>query len=289
MSDKFPWFPLYAAAFSTDELVIPMTYEAEGIYNALLRHQWINGSVPAELRSALPKAVSSEALDQVRPCFPLSRSDPSVRFNPRLEEIRERVSSKREAAVSAGRKGGILSGLSRRRVASSDNEASLKRPSSIASSSSSSSKEASTPQGTEEQPRSGTRVVRLGKKDLKVREKTANRKTKEAALNLAAEVVFRYWRDRMGFDPDRTILNEKRRKRIVDRLRENGGDVSELLYCVDGALRDDWTMGRAPRSVKPFTGTQTIFRDREQVEALVGLVADRREVHPYIEAGDGQS
>ena len=87
----------------------------------------------------------------------------------------------------------------------------------------------------------------------------------------------------MGFDPTRTILNPKRQKRILDRLLENRGDVSELLYVVDGALKDDWTMGRAPNSTKPYNGTETIFRDREKVEGLASLVKTRLDTHPYLE------
>ena len=101
-------------------------------------------------------------------------------------------------------------------------------------------------------------------------------------LDLAVEVIFRYWRDRMGFDPDRTILNDKRKARIAARLRENGADVSEMLYVVDGALRDDWTMGRDPRSTKPFNGIATVFRDREKCEELLALVKGREEEHPYL-------
>jgi hypothetical protein len=114
---------------------------------------------------------------------------------------------------------------------------------------------------------------------------TEQRLTKEAALRVAAEVVFRYWRDRMGFDPARTVLTAKREQRIIARLKENHGDVSELLYCVDGALKDDWTMGRDARSTKPYNGTQTIFRDREKVEELVALVPKRDAQHPYLSNG----
>ena len=291
MAPKLPWFPYYLYDYEASQKVKSMTFEAEGAYHALLRSQWVNGNVPASdegLRGCLVKPCSQEALEQVKACFLVNRSDPSVRFNARLEEIRAEQEGKHKAAAVSGRKGGVASGLARRRVASSDREASLKRASSSASSSSSSSKEASTPQGTEEQPRPGRALVRVEKKDLKIRERTANRKTKEAALDLGVEVIFRYWRDRMGFDPDRTILNEKRRKRIMDRLRENGGDVSELLYVVDGALLDDWTMGRDPRSRKPCNGTQTVFRDREYLESLLGFVKDRADVHPYLEADDAK-
>jgi hypothetical protein len=136
---------------------------------------------------------------------------------------------------------------------------------------------------------SGTSLVVMEKllpslRETAVQEKAVRRATVQQGLDLAADVVFRYWRDSMGFDPARTLLNEKRKTRIIARLRENGGDVSELLYVVDGALKDEWTMGRAPNSVKPYNGTETIFRDREKVEDLVKLVKKREAMHPYLES-----
>jgi hypothetical protein len=127
-------------------------------------------------------------------------------------------------------------------------------------------------------------VIRKDPATTALQARTAQRKTVQQALDLAAEVVFRYWRDSMGFDPNRTILNDKRRARLIARLRENGGDVSELLHAVDGALRDDWTMGRDPRSTKLYNGTETIFRDREKVEALLVLAPNRDTEHPYLQA-----
>ena len=106
----------------------------------------------------------------------------------------------------------------------------------------------------------------------------------EGALKLGSQVVFSYWRDVMHHPG--AILDQKRETRIIARLRENGGDVSELLYVVDGALRDDWTMGRDPRSSKLFDGTETIFKSREKCEALLALVRDRADTHPYLEASD---
>jgi hypothetical protein len=81
-----------------------------------------------------------------------------------------------------------------------------------------------------------------------------------------AEFVFAYWAAKTGHD--RTILDEKRERILRKRLDENDGDVNELLYTVDGALRDDWIMGREPNSKRAYDGVETIFRDRAQVERL---------------------
>jgi len=289
VAEKLEWFPLYASRFTTDALVIPMSYEAEGIFNALLRHEWINGTVPRELRRALSKPFTAEALAMVEACFEAHRSDPSVRFNKRLEEIRVEQEGRFKAAAVSGRKGGIASGLSRRRLASSNDEASLKRASStrvsISSSSSSSSTKASNHTETEEQPQSpGTALVHVGELagQQAVRDKTTARKLKESALALAAKVIFTYWRDCMGFDAKTTVFNDKRRDRIIARLRENQGDVSELLYAIDGAVRDEWTMGRANNSPRPYNGVAQVFRDREKVEQYLQTVKRRTPRHPYL-------
>lgn len=83
-----------------------------------------------------------------------------------------------------------------------------------------------------------------------------------------AEIVFAYWAAKMGRAAS-TLLDAKRESRLVARLRENHDNLSELLYCVDGAARDDFLMGRSPRSEgRTYNGIEQIFRDRGQVERL---------------------
>ena len=137
--------------------------------------------------------------------------------------------------------------------------------------------------GEEAEKKPSVALVVQSPAEVAVIEKAQRRQVKADALRLAVEIVFRYWRDAMGLDPKRTILTGKREARISARLQENGVDVSELLYCVDGALLDDWTMGRDPKSTKAYNGTETIFRDREKVESLLALVTDRQEEHPHLE------
>ena len=126
----------------------------------------------------------------------------------------------------------------------------------------------------------GTSLALAGQRTA-LQARTARRRTVESGLKLGAATVFAYWRDVMGHPG--AILDAKREARLIARLRENGADVSELLYCVDGAVRDDWTMGRSANSTKPYNGTETIFRDREKVESLVAMVRDRKVMHPYLE------
>lgn len=112
--------------------------------------------------------------------------------------------------------------------------------------------------------------------------RTQERVTRERALAAGAEVVFAYWKARLGKN-GRTVLDRKRESRIVARLRENGGDVAELLYAIDGALRDDYLMGRDPKAPRAYDGVETIFRDRAQVERLASTVPQRAERHPFLE------
>ena len=113
--------------------------------------------------------------------------------------------------------------------------------------------------------------------------RTRERKTKEAALKLAAEVVFRYWRDRMGWEPTRTLLTDDRERKVIKALRENGADVSELLYAIDGALRDDWTMGRAPNSTKKYDDLESLLLNRNRIEKFLRLVPERWAQHPFLD------
>lgn len=93
--------------------------------------------------------------------------------------------------------------------------------------------------------------------------------------------VFAYWRDAMG-KSDATMFDHKRERRLVGCLQENGGDVSELLYAVDGALKDDWLMGRDPKSPRRYDGIEHIFRDRAQIERLCELASMNGQPHPWL-------
>lgn len=132
----------------------------------------------------------------------------------------------------------------------------------------------------QEKPEAKTQLVVQG--DALLQAGAARRETKEAALEHAAKIVFGYWRDTLGWDPKRTMFAGKRKARIITRLRENNGDVSTLLYAVDGALRDDWIMGRDARSTKTYKDTSTVFRDLEQVEKLAAQAKNRQDHHPYL-------
>lgn len=110
-----------------------------------------------------------------------------------------------------------------------------------------------------------------------VRNGTAARLKQDARFACLAEVVFAYWAAKLHHPG--AILDAKREKRILARLRESRGDWGLLCFAVDGALRDDFLMGRDDRAGRKYDGIETVFRDRAQVERLAELC-------PKFQAGD---
>ena len=94
------------------------------------------------------------------------------------------------------------------------------------------------------------------------------------ARETKAKLVFSYWAAK--WDHPRAVYDQKRRSRLEARLKENSDNVSELLWVVDGAKRDDWA--ERPK----YAGIEQLFRDRGTVERLSVLVPGGRagEVHP---------
>ena len=90
----------------------------------------------------------------------------------------------------------------------------------------------------------------------------------EGVRELQVEMVFAYWVAKLSHES--AMLDLKRGHRIKTRLTENGGNVHELLYVVDGAKRDKHIMGQNQDGRK-YDGIETIFRDRGQVERLAEL------------------
>jgi hypothetical protein len=102
-----------------------------------------------------------------------------------------------------------------------------------------------------------------------VRQGTAERMQRDELYEKLTEVVFAYWAAKLHHPG--AILDAKREKRILSRLRESRGDWGLLCYAVDGALRDDFLMGRDDRAGRKFDGIETVFRDRAQVERLAEM------------------
>ena len=104
------------------------------------------------------------------------------------------------------------------------------------------------------------------------------RLAKHEERRVQSEIVFAYWSAKM--DKPRALFDAKRERRLIARLDENKGDVSELLYAIDGALNDAHLMGENDRSRK-YDGIETIFRERGQVERLAETRRKYRDREPH--------
>jgi len=110
--------------------------------------------------------------------------------------------------------------------------------------------------------------------------KTDSRLTKDVFRGVMVKIVFSYWAKRLGHDE--ALFDQKRDRTIRQRLVENQDNLSELLYAVDGALKDDWVMGRDAKSQKRFDGIEHIFQDRAHVEKFAITIPQYRskQQHP---------
>ncbi len=99
-----------------------------------------------------------------------------------------------------------------------------------------------------------------------VRERSNNREARAQFHRALAALVFGYSAARWGHQA--TLFDEKRERRLVARLRESGGNVHELLYAADGAMKDAHLAGQRADSDRDYLQVSTVFRDREQVERL---------------------
>lgn len=104
----------------------------------------------------------------------------------------------------------------------------------------------------------------------------------EARRRALAAVAFAYWSARLNHP--RALLDAKRERRLMERLKESGDHLDELLWAIDGVQKDPWLMGTSPTSTKAYTDLATIFRDREQIERLASLCPGYRRGEPHPEA-----
>lgn len=120
-----------------------------------------------------------------------------------------------------------------------------------------------------------------------VSQQTATEFEREQMRNVMVDLVFAYWAKRLKHDGAK--LDRKRHQRLRQRLIEGEDNVHQLLFAVDGAMRDDHLMGRKADSSTKYDDVKTIYRDWEQVERLAALAGYREGLrHPmavkYLEA-----
>lgn len=84
--------------------------------------------------------------------------------------------------------------------------------------------------------------------------------------DVMVDLVFAYWAKKTRHDGAK--LDRKRAQGVRKRLIESDDNVHQLLFAVDGALKDDMLMGRKADSSRKYDGISTIYRDWEQVERL---------------------
>lgn len=115
-----------------------------------------------------------------------------------------------------------------------------------------------------------------------VEEKAQRAFDRDAALRRAAELVFAYWKAKTG--QERAMLDDDRERTIIAALRQNRGDVGELLYVIDGAMVHEHFNGG--RDGRKRLSISLLFGKRETVEELASSRKGYREggEHPQIEA-----
>jgi uncharacterized protein YdaU (DUF1376 family) len=109
--EKSPALPFYGKQFYDDESVWLSSLAHQGLYVALLWHQWANGSVPADV-ALIARLVGQREADvrrlwpDVSKHFEPSSESPDRLLNPQLEKVRDDMVRLRQNRSIAGSKGG---------------------------------------------------------------------------------------------------------------------------------------------------------------------------------------
>lgn len=303
--NKPPAFQLYVKDWLSSERITLMSLEAEAFLIRLLCLCWDNGSLPADpdkLEALLPRKCHGEPFKRVWPDLAEHFVEHEGRlYHAKLEKQRSYYLRK----ISAGKTGAearwqtdatASDSMRSHAITKGDTHpfsgplADAPEPTEVMRShpfANGLPLPLPLPSKTEPKTKTeSTSLVPLLPSTAEVEAASAAREEKARALTFAARVVFSYWKARMSRNGN-TLFDDKRRKRLIARLRENGGNVAELLHCVDGARRDDYLMGNDPDARRKFDDIETLFRDRAQVERLV-MLAKPVDVntHPFLERDD---
>lgn len=124
-------------------------------------------------------------------------------------------------------------------------------------------------------------TARLGAVLAAVRQSTERRLSKEEVRVAGAQLVFGYWAMKTG--SERALYDRDRQRVLLRALSENRGDVSELMYAIDGALLDPWHNGE--KDGTKHLGVDAILRSRGKIEELAAKKPGYRngEPHPMAE------
>jgi hypothetical protein len=96
-----------------------------------------------------------------------------------------------------------------------------------------------------------------------------------------AELVFRYWQAKLGHG--RAMYSRDREAKIIARLRENGCDLSELCYAIDGIAKSAFHRGQND-SGQRYDSIELICRNRANIERFATTQSgyQRQEEHPFV-------
>jgi hypothetical protein len=96
---------------------------------------------------------------------------------------------------------------------------------------------------------------------------TRTRITRDQARRLLAGIVVGYWMAK--FNHPKALVDEKRERIVISRLRENGDDFGELLYAFDGAAKDHYVNGE--KDGTKHDDIEFLLRNRGNVERFANL------------------
>lgn len=301
-SVRRPWFPLYVDDWRTSGKVKRMTNQERGCYVELMCYQWEEGFVPDDLKELAnicgePLPAMRRMWKRLEPCFP--KSDDGHRRNPRVERERAKADE-----VSGKRRASALQMHQQKQEQVQDGSTPFASPPVTT--------QVTVPQEAPTTTKPTTTLVGLKPDEgangrqahprtaLAIREHLAatlsavqagqrDRLHADEMRTLQAELVFAYWQAKCGHE--RALLDDKRLTRLKRQLEENGGNVHELLYAVDGWAKDP-TFKRLKDEGRELDGIQNIFTDRERIERLAGHCKGHRDGIPhamatkYLEAAD---
>lgn len=112
-------------------------------------------------------------------------------------------------------------------------------------------------------------------------EQARKRASAEEVREVAAEVAFAYWQHK--FDHPKALLDTKRLRIAVKRIRESGDNLGEIFWALDGARRDHYVMAEGRHAGdQRHDDFEFLLRDRASVEKYANLMPGYKkgEQHP---------
>jgi hypothetical protein len=119
---------------------------------------------------------------------------------------------------------------------------------------------------------------RLAQVTTEIASGARRRLLKDQRLKLGAEIVFGYWMEVFNHPRATLATDDARERTLVRHLKDNGEDISELLYVIDGARKDT---PRNKDTGEVYDGIPTLFRDRAQIERFANRMPGYKAEKPH--------